>query len=67
MLHEPAPYLIMGQVTRRVDRGPATIRKWVRQGIFPQPSRIGRLKAWVWPEPVIESWLAEHPELGAEK
>ena len=46
------------EVAERLTVAPATVWRWVREGRFPPPIRIGKMVS-IWPEDVIAKWFLE--------
>ncbi len=54
-----SPLLTMDDVCERLRVSPRTIRRWLREGKFPQPIRLGDApnSPLRWPEEDIQQWL----------
>lgn len=53
--------LTIRDLADRLRVSPATISRWWRAGVMPQPLRVRRTLRWR--EAVIDKWLAENPDL----
>ncbi len=52
----------IAEIGRRTGKHPTTIRRWIKDGKFPQPVWIGSRRAWDLAE--VEAWIAaqQRPE-----
>lgn len=57
----PAPYLRAGDIVRRFGVCRATLWKWRRQGLFPEPVSLGP-NVCAWPAEVIQDWERQAAE-----
>jgi predicted DNA-binding transcriptional regulator AlpA len=56
MGHERSRYLTQKALAARLDCDVRTLRRWVREGLVPDPIVIG-VKAKRWDPDVIDAWL----------
>jgi predicted DNA-binding transcriptional regulator AlpA len=52
----PPPFQDLATLAKHICAGESTIENWVRQGLFPQPRKIGGKRLWQWKE--VERHLA---------
>lgn len=58
----PPPRLLrLAEVRERVGLGRSTIYKWIGEGRFPRPVKMGTLDAWV--ESEISAWIGERVQV----
>ncbi len=50
-----ATFIRMPQLSQRIDSAPSSIRRWVNEGLFPPPVKIGP-RASAWSVPTVEEW-----------
>ena len=54
----PTRFLRMSQVQARTGLSRTTIRRWVKQGLFPPPIRLGeRVLGWI--EAEVDQWIRD--------
>jgi predicted DNA-binding transcriptional regulator AlpA len=49
-------WLTTREVAERLGIGPSTLRRWVRQGIFPNPSRLNQ-RVHRWRRRIVQEWF----------
>jgi predicted DNA-binding transcriptional regulator AlpA len=59
----PPPFQDLATLAEHICAGESTIENWVRQGLFPQPRKIGGKRLWQWKE--VERHLAAMNETSA--
>ena len=59
----PPPFQDLATLAVHICAGQSTIENWVRQGLFPQPRKIGGKRLWQWKE--VERHLAAMNETSA--
>jgi len=59
----PPPFQDLATLAEHICAGESTIENWVRQGLFPQPRKIGGKRLWQWKE--VERHLAAMSETSA--
>ena len=59
----PPPFQDLATLAEHICAGQSTIENWVRQGLFPQPRKIGGKRLWQWKE--VERHLAAMNETSA--
>jgi predicted DNA-binding transcriptional regulator AlpA len=59
----PPPFQDLATLAEHICAGESTIENWVRQGLFPQPRKIGGKRLWQWKE--VERHLAAMNEMSA--
>ena len=51
-------YLNIDDITNSLNINEGTLRKWIKEGKFPQPLRINE-RATLWSYALIENWIAQ--------
>ncbi len=66
--HRPVTRLIrLAEVKHRVGLSRSTIYRWMAEGRFPRPARLGNYIV-AWEEQVIDDWIGRHGSLdGSEE
>jgi predicted DNA-binding transcriptional regulator AlpA len=59
----PPPFQDLATLAEHICAGESTIENWVRQGLFPQPRKIGGKRLWRWKD--VERHLAAVNETSA--
>jgi len=59
----PPPFQDLATLAEHICAGESTIENWVRQGLFPQPRKIGGKRLWQWKE--VERHLAAMNQISA--
>ena len=59
----PPPFQDLATLAEHICAGESPIENWVRQGLFPQPRKIGGKRLWQWKE--VERHLAAMNETSA--
>ena len=61
MSADPTPTLLrLPEILRRIGVSKATVYRWIREGAFPEPVRLGA-NAVAWLERDFEAWLTARP------
>jgi predicted DNA-binding transcriptional regulator AlpA len=59
----PPPFQDLPTLAAHICAGESTIENWVKQGLFPQPRKVGGKRLWQWKE--VERHLAQMTEASA--
>lgn len=54
-IHADAAWLSMPQIETQIGLNRTRIYKWIREGLFPHPIKLGKTARW--PRAEIEQWL----------
>jgi predicted DNA-binding transcriptional regulator AlpA len=59
----PPPWQDLATLAEHICAGESTIERWVKEGIFPAPRKVGGKNLWSWKQ--VEKHLARSDELTA--
>jgi hypothetical protein len=57
----PPPFMDLATLAEHICCGESTIEKWVKEGILPEPRKVGGKRLWRWKE--VEQHLALNPKV----
>jgi predicted DNA-binding transcriptional regulator AlpA len=56
----PPPFQDLATLSAHISVGESTIENWVKQGLFPEPRKVGGKRLWQWK--AVEKHLAAQSE-----